>query len=104
MILFRRTVRVRQTLNAYWQSSHHPHGRTIQWSLHVATRRPETVKIGGERSATCRGCAVSHLVYCRSSATSAGCATFSEEHDHETNPCGYAVVRPHRLCSRSAKG
>jgi hypothetical protein len=24
---------VRQTLNAYWQSSHHPHGRTIQWSM-----------------------------------------------------------------------
>jgi hypothetical protein len=33
MILFRRTVGVRQTLNAYWQSSHHPHGRTIQWSM-----------------------------------------------------------------------
>src|SRR5262247_1939163 len=33
MISFRRTVGVRQTLNAYWQSSHHPHGRTIQWSM-----------------------------------------------------------------------
>src|SRR5215831_11943208 len=33
MILFRRMVGVRQTLNAYWQSSHHPHGRTIQWSM-----------------------------------------------------------------------
>src|SRR5262245_32000215 len=33
MILFRRAVGVRQTLNAYWQSSHHPHGRTIQWSM-----------------------------------------------------------------------
>src|SRR5215470_2319626 len=33
MILFPRTVGVRQTLNAYWQSSHHPHGRTIQWSM-----------------------------------------------------------------------
>ena len=33
MILFPRTVGVRQTLNPYWQSSHHPHGRTIQWSM-----------------------------------------------------------------------
>src|SRR5262245_43692559 len=33
MILFRRTVGVRQTLKAYWQISHHPHGRTIQWSM-----------------------------------------------------------------------
>ena len=33
MILFCRTVGVRQTLNAYWQNSHHPHGRTIQWSM-----------------------------------------------------------------------
>src|SRR5262245_24639637 len=33
LILFRRTVGARQTLNAYWQSSHHPHGRTIQWSV-----------------------------------------------------------------------
>src|SRR5262249_11872098 len=33
MILFRRTVGVWQTLNPYWQNSHHPHGRTIQWSM-----------------------------------------------------------------------
>src|SRR5262245_62159191 len=48
-------------------------------SLHVALRRPETMKIGSECSATCRGCAASHPVFCLSNATSAGCATFSEE-------------------------
>jgi len=36
------------------------------------------MKIGGAGSATCRGCALSHLVHLQSSATSAGCATFSE--------------------------
>jgi hypothetical protein len=29
----------------------------LRRSLHVALRRPGTMKIGGESSATCRGCA-----------------------------------------------
>src|SRR5215510_6643184 len=76
-------------------------------------RRLETTKIGGEGSATCRGCAVSHFAFYLSSATSAGCATFSKERgamrdlrsagltDHFAGEtvfymsCGLARPRPH---------
>src|SRR5262245_33907454 len=55
-------------------------------SLHVMLRRPETVKIGGECGATCEVALLSQLVPCRSRATSAGCATFSEEGPDDSLP------------------
>jgi MATE family, multidrug efflux pump len=40
-------------------------------SLHVALRRPETMKKAARMAQACRGCAVSQLAHCRNSATSA---------------------------------
>src|SRR5215510_9337471 len=74
----------------------------IHMSLYAALRRHETMKIGGESSATCRGCAVSQLVHCRRGATSAGCATLAPRFSpfqgvaaaHEGSSGKFVVVIP----------